>query len=92
MKSGLDSSCAKRMETSVQRRDTQETDNSGQCTPTNNVRFEEGRTKLMGMMTEVLSTQIPRQTVTLPAEVGAVWTIERAPPVWGKGRVTNTAI
>ncbi|XP_021769110.1 transcription factor MYB1-like [Chenopodium quinoa] len=70
IKSGLDSGCTRRMEDPTQRRDTQGTDNSGQCAQTNNVRFEEGRTKLMGMMTEVLSTKIPRQTVALPAEVG----------------------
>ncbi|TQD89388.1 hypothetical protein C1H46_025031 [Malus baccata] len=33
------------------------------------LRFEEGRNKLMGMMTEVLSTQVPRQTFAMPTEV-----------------------
>ncbi|KAI5346516.1 hypothetical protein L3X38_014395 [Prunus dulcis] len=33
------------------------------------MRYEEGRNKLMGMMTEVLSTQVPRQTFTMPTEV-----------------------
>lgn len=71
IKSGLDSSsCARQMETPIPRRDSQGTDNSMQCMQTNNVRFDEGRSKLMGMMTEVISTQIPRQTVALPAEVG----------------------
>ncbi|CAN6710141.1 unnamed protein product [Malus baccata var. baccata] len=32
-------------------------------------RFEEGRNKLMGMMTDVLSTQVPRQTFAMPTEV-----------------------
>lgn len=69
IKSGLD----KRLETPVQRRDCQATSsgagNSGSCLQNSNLRFEEGRTKLMGMMTEVLSNQIPRQSVALPAEV-----------------------
>lgn len=69
IKSGLDNSFAGRMEPPTQRIDSPETSggigNSGQ----NNLRFEEGRTKLMGMMTEVLPTHMPRQTVTLPAEV-----------------------
>ncbi|PQQ16679.1 transcription factor MYB25 [Prunus yedoensis var. nudiflora] len=33
------------------------------------MRYEEGRNKLMGMMTEVLSTQVPRQTFAMPTEV-----------------------
>lgn len=70
IKSGLDSSCARQMEAPIQRRDSQGTDSTGQSMQTNNVRFEEGRSKLMGMMTEVLSSQIPTQTVALPAEVG----------------------
>lgn len=35
----------------------------------NVVHFEEGRNKLMGMMAEVLSTQMPRQTFVMPSEV-----------------------
>lgn len=70
IKSGLDNCSARRMEPLIPRRDSPETSagtgNSGQ---NNNLRFEEGRTKLIGMMTEVLPTQIPRQTVALPAEV-----------------------
>lgn len=31
--------------------------------------FEEGRSKLMGMMTDVLSSQMPRQSFAMPAEV-----------------------
>ncbi|XP_074308171.1 transcription factor MYB1-like [Silene latifolia] len=45
-----------------------ETDGSGQCTQKNNAQFE-GQSKMMGTMAEVISTQIPRQAVTLPAEV-----------------------
>ncbi|XP_057523671.1 transcription factor MYB1-like [Amaranthus tricolor] len=57
IKSGLDSGCARRTEYPLQRRDSQGADYSRQCTQkTDNVRFEEGRTKLMGMMTELIST------------------------------------
>lgn len=33
------------------------------------VRLEEGRSKLMGMMTGALSSQMPRQSLAIPAEV-----------------------
>ncbi|XP_057523113.1 transcription factor MYB25-like [Amaranthus tricolor] len=67
IKSGLDG-CARQTEAPLERKDS---DNSKQCIQkTNNAHFDGGRTKLMGMMSEVISTQIPRQTVTLPAEVG----------------------
>lgn len=33
------------------------------------MRFEEGRNKLMGMMTNVMSSQLPRQSFAMPAEV-----------------------
>ncbi|KAH9616204.1 hypothetical protein KSS87_022568 [Heliosperma pusillum] len=46
-----------------------ETEDSGQCTQKNNVQFEDGQSKMMGKMAEVISTQIPRQKVTRPAEV-----------------------
>ncbi|KAK9290904.1 hypothetical protein L1049_009083 [Liquidambar formosana] len=36
------------------------------------LRFEDGRNKLMGMMTDVLSTQTGRQPFSLPAEVGGL--------------------
>ncbi|KAF8395215.1 hypothetical protein HHK36_019158 [Tetracentron sinense] len=36
------------------------------------LRFEEGRNKLTSMMTEVLSTQMARQPLALPAEVGGL--------------------
>lgn len=63
IKSGIDSSTVRRV---CEGSCSGTSGNSGQC---NNLRFEEGRTKLMGMMSEVLSTQIPRQTVAFPAEV-----------------------
>ncbi|KAK9700041.1 hypothetical protein RND81_08G213300 [Saponaria officinalis] len=66
IKSGLDSRSTIKIETPDHRKERQElSGDSGQCSQHNNVRFEEGRSKLMGMMTEV----IPRQSVTLPAEV-----------------------
>ncbi|KAL9226672.1 hypothetical protein vseg_002458 [Gypsophila vaccaria] len=74
IKSGLDSSSARRLELADHRREPQgtsvETDDSGQSSPDCNTKFDEGRSKLMGMMTEAISTQVHRrQTVTLPTEV-----------------------
>ncbi|KAL9231420.1 hypothetical protein vseg_006652 [Gypsophila vaccaria] len=66
IKSGLDSSSAMKLDTHDHRNEPRGTSGDlGQCSQHNNVRFDEGRSKLMGMMTEV----IPRQPVTLPAEV-----------------------
>ncbi|KAK9683429.1 hypothetical protein RND81_10G140600 [Saponaria officinalis] len=69
IKSGLDSSSARRLEVHDHRREPQEmtvgTGDSEQCAQNSNARFEEGRSKLMEMMTEVISTQMHRrQTVT----------------------------
>ncbi|XP_042509836.1 transcription factor MYB1-like [Macadamia integrifolia] len=36
---------------------------------TDHLRFEEGRNKLMGMMTDVLSSQIPRQSFAVPSNL-----------------------
>jgi len=71
IKSGLDNSFARRIEqpTDSSRPPDPGTSGGAGDSGQNNVRFEEGRTKLIGMMTEVLPTHMPRQTVTLPAEV-----------------------
>ncbi|XP_074280117.1 transcription factor MYB25-like [Silene latifolia] len=66
IKSGLDSSSAIRMDPQGT---SAETCDLGQSPQHNNVRFEEGRSKVMGMMTEAMSTQISMQPVTLQAEV-----------------------
>ncbi|KAJ8443865.1 hypothetical protein Cgig2_032689 [Carnegiea gigantea] len=59
IKSGLDDGSTRRTEMSFQGRDSERlsTGSSGQCI-LNNLRFEEGRTKLMGMMTEMLTPQM----------------------------------
>uniref|UniRef100_A0A7C9FIU4 Uncharacterized protein n=2 Tax=Opuntia streptacantha TaxID=393608 RepID=A0A7C9FIU4_OPUST len=59
IKSGLDDGSTRRTEMSFRVRDSEglNTGNSGQYMQ-NNLRFEEGRTKLMGMMTEVLAPQM----------------------------------
>ncbi|GAB4827543.1 hypothetical protein Ancab_034427 [Ancistrocladus abbreviatus] len=72
IKSGLESSISKSIENTTVPKVPQGpsvSHDTSELHMQDNLLFEEGRHKLMGMMTEVLSTQMPRQTFALPAEV-----------------------